>query len=78
MFDRIGGIGVRKADRDILFEKFRRIEEQRNHEVEGSGLGLSLAAEYLALMGSGITVESEYGRGSRFSFSISLQEADDD
>ena len=72
------GIGVRKADRDILFEKFRRIEEQRNHEVEGSGLGLSLAAEYLALMGSGITVESEYGRGSRFSFSISLQEADDD
>ena len=45
------GIGVRKADRDILFEKFRRIEEQRNHEVEGSGLGLSLAAEYLALMG---------------------------
>ncbi|MBP5163858.1 MAG: hypothetical protein ILP08_00280, partial [Lachnospiraceae bacterium] len=50
------GIGVRKADRDSLFEKFRRIEEQRNHEVEGSGLGLSLAAEYLALMGSGITV----------------------
>ncbi len=72
------GIGIRKADRDSLFEKFRRIEEQRNHEVEGSGLGLSLAAEYLALMGSGITVESEYGKGSRFSFSVRLEEADDD
>jgi len=71
------GIGIRKADRDSLFEKFRRIEEQRNHEVEGSGLGLSLSAEYLALMGSGITVESEYGRGSRFSFSVKLQEAED-
>jgi len=72
------GIGIRKADRDSLFEKFRRIEEQRNHEVEGSGLGLSLAAEYLALMGSGITVESEYGRGSRFSFSVKLEEAHDE
>ena len=72
------GIGIRKADRDSLFEKFRRIEEQRNHDVEGSGLGLSLAAEYLALMGSGITVASEYGRGSRFSFSIKLKEAHDD
>jgi hypothetical protein len=62
----------------VRAELKKAVERGAKHALIGNVGHLSLAAEYLALMGSGITVESEYGRGSRFSFSISLQEADDD
>lgn len=62
------GCGIRDEDRDKLFKSFVRIEERRNHLIEGSGLGLSICKQLLDLMGGEITVESEYGKGSTFSF----------
>jgi len=62
------GSGIREEDRDKLFKSFVRIEERRNHLIEGSGLGLSICKQLLDLMGGTITVESEYGKGSTFSF----------
>lgn len=62
------GCGIREEDRDKLFKSFVRIEERRNHLIEGSGLGLSICKQLLDLMGGTISVESEYGKGSTFSF----------
>ena len=64
------GIGIRKEDMEKLFLEFQRIEERRNRNVEGTGLGLNITAQLLKLMGSKIMVESVYGKGSRFYFTL--------
>ena len=64
------GIGMKKEDLDKLFDPFVRIEEKRNRSIEGSGLGMSIVRQLLDLMDSELSVESEYGKGSEFSFSI--------
>ncbi|MBO5552439.1 MAG: response regulator [Lachnospiraceae bacterium] len=64
------GIGIRPEDLKLLFEKFSRIEEERNRNIEGTGLGMSITLKLLELMGSTLKVHSEYGQGSEFSFSI--------
>lgn len=64
------GIGIKKEDLALLFEKFKRIEQERNRNIEGTGLGINIAINLLALMDSNIEVESEYGKGSTFSFTI--------
>ena len=64
------GIGIKPEDLKLLFEKFSRIEEDRNRNIEGTGLGMSITQKLLELMGSSLVVESEYGHGSEFSFSI--------
>ncbi|MBR3525065.1 MAG: response regulator, partial [Lachnospiraceae bacterium] len=62
------GIGIREEDIPRLTKPFERIEEDRNRSVEGTGLGMSITSNLLELMGSSLKVESEYGRGSTFSF----------
>lgn len=64
------GIGIKKEDMPKLFGEFERIEEERNKNVEGTGLGMSITKQFLKLMDSKIEVESEYGKGSTFSFKI--------
>ncbi len=64
------GIGIRKEDMDKLFSPFERIEESRNRTIEGTGLGMNIVKQLLALMDSRLLVSSEYGKGSEFSFSI--------
>ena len=64
------GIGIKKEDLGRLFEAFERIEEKRNRNVEGTGLGMAIAQNFLNLMGSKLQVESEYGKGSVFSFDL--------
>lgn len=64
------GIGIKPEDLRLLFEKFSRIEEERNRNIEGTGLGMNITQKLLELMGSSLKVQSEYGRGSEFSFSI--------
>ena len=65
------GIGIRREDIPKLFESFRRLDEQRNHNVEGTGLGMCITQKYLELMYSSLKVSSTYGEGSEFSFIIS-------
>lgn len=64
------GIGIKKEDIKDLFEKFHRIEESRNRNIEGTGLGINICVELLRMMDSELEVESEYGVGSKFAFSI--------
>ena len=64
------GIGIRKEDMGRLFESFERLEEKRNRNIEGTGLGMAIVTRLLAMMGSELKVESEYGTGSVFSFEI--------
>ena len=64
------GIGIKEEDLNKLFVAFERIEEKRNRNIEGTGLGMSIAQSFLNLMGSKIKVESEYGNGSVFSFDL--------
>lgn len=64
------GIGIKPEDMDKLFSSFERIEEKRNRSIEGTGLGMNIAQQLLALMGGKLQVESVYGKGSTFSFQI--------
>ena len=64
------GIGIKKEDMGKLFESFERLEEKRNRNIEGTGLGMSIVTKLLAMMGSELHVESVYGEGSVFSFRL--------
>lgn len=64
------GIGIRKEDMGKLFGEFERIEEQRNRNIEGTGLGMSIVTRLLERMDSKLQVESEYGKGSAFNFTL--------
>ena len=62
------GIGVKKEDLGKLFQSFQQVDSKRNRNIEGTGLGLAIARKLLTLMNGDIWVESEYGKGSNFSF----------
>ncbi len=64
------GIGIKPEDIERLHSPFTRIEEARNRSIEGTGLGISITKRLLALMGSELSVESVYGKGSTFSFEL--------
>lgn len=64
------GIGIKKEDLPKLSAEFERIEEERNRSIEGTGLGMSITMQLLDLMGSRLSAESEYGKGSRFYFEL--------
>ena len=64
------GIGIKPEDMDKLFKAFERIEEKRNRNIEGTGLGMTIAQSFLAMMGSHLDVKSVYGEGSVFSFDL--------
>ena len=64
------GIGIKPEDMDRLFKAFERIEEKRNRNIEGTGLGMTIAQSFLDMMGSHLQVESVYGEGSVFSFDL--------
>lgn len=64
------GVGIKEEDFKKLFEKFERVEEEKNRNIEGTGLGLNIAYRLLNLMGSELKVKSEYQKGSEFYFDI--------
>ena len=64
------GIGIKEEDIGKLFSAFERIEEERNKNIEGTGLGMSITTRLLAMMNSKLDVKSVYGEGSTFSFEI--------
>lgn len=64
------GIGIKPEDMDKLFKAFERIEEKKNRNIEGTGLGMTIAQSFLTMMGSHLHAESVYGEGSVFSFDI--------
>ena len=71
------GIGIRDEDMDKLFSSFQRLDETRNRNVEGTGLGLNITRELAEMMGGSIEVKSEYGKGSVFTVKIPQEVADE-
>ena len=64
------GIGIKEEDMGKLFESFERLEEKRNRNIEGTGLGMSIVTKLLDMMDSKLVVKSEYGKGSSFCFEL--------
>lgn len=64
------GIGIKKEDTGKLFQSFQQVDSKRNRNVEGTGLGLAISKQLVELMNGRIWVESEYGKGSTFSFEV--------
>ena len=66
------GIGIAPEDRERIFSEFGQVENRLQRNFKGTGLGLALSRKLAELLGGGITVESEVGRGSTFHLSVPL------
>lgn len=64
------GCGISQENIGRLFKMFRQIDSKRNRNVEGTGLGLAISKKLLGLMDGTISVESEPGKGSTFTFEV--------
>ncbi|SEG26081.1 His Kinase A (phospho-acceptor) domain-containing protein [Butyrivibrio sp. Su6] len=64
------GIGIKPEEMDSLFDKFKRLDVDKNRTIEGSGLGLAITHSLIELMDGTIDVESEYGVGTTFIITI--------
>lgn len=64
------GIGIKPEDIGKIYEEFKRIDLTRNRNIEGTGLGMNIAQQFLKLMGSELQIKSEYEKGSEFFFDI--------
>lgn len=71
------GIGIKPEDISKLTEEFVRIEESRNRNIEGTGLGINIVVSLLNMMNSHLEVNSVYGEGSEFYFVIAQKVIDD-
>ncbi|MCF6322101.1 MAG: response regulator [Rhizobiaceae bacterium] len=66
------GIGIPKDKLSNIFEKFSQVDGSATRKHEGTGLGLAIASLLVKLMGGEISVKSNIGKGSKFSFSLPL------
>lgn len=66
------GLGISKDAQVKLFEKFYRVQTDKTKDITGTGLGLFIVKEIIEKMNGKIWVESEEGKGSTFSFSLSV------
>jgi len=69
------GIGIKQEDQERIFEPFCQLDSALEKEERGTGLGLTIARQIVEKHGGRIWVESEYGKGSRFSFTLPLATA---
>lgn len=60
------GRGIKKENIDKLFNKFERLDQDRNTTIEGTGLGLAITKQLVELMNGKIVVHTIYGKGSKF------------
>ncbi len=70
------GIGISLDKQELIFTRFRQIEESYTREFGGTGLGLSISQKLVELLGGKIKVESDVGKGSTFSFEIPFTEVE--
>ena len=70
------GQGIRDEDRYKLFSMYSRLDKKKNNSREGTGIGLAICKYFVDRMAGSITVNSTYGKGSEFSFTIPQKIAD--
>ena len=64
------GQGIAQEDLEKIFTSFQQVDTKKNRYKEGTGLGLSISRQLIEMMGGSIEVQSEYGKGSEFYFTI--------
>ncbi|HEX7556646.1 MAG TPA: ATP-binding protein, partial [Leptolinea sp.] len=67
------GIGMKLEDVQTLFKPFRQIDSGLTRQYEGTGLGLSICKRLVELLGGEISIDSEPGKGSTFTFTLPIQ-----
>jgi signal transduction histidine kinase len=67
------GIGIAREDHEAIFEEFRQVGTNYAQKREGTGLGLSLTRRFVEMHGGKIWVESEPGKGSKFTFTLPMK-----
>jgi two-component system CheB/CheR fusion protein len=72
------GIGICKDKQDIIFDRFRQIDQSLTKNYEGSGIGLSLVKALVEMNGGNISVHSEYGKGTEFVIELPIRTIPDD
>ncbi len=69
------GVGISPEHLDAIFERFRQVDGSSTRHAGGTGLGLAITKNLIELLGGEITVESEVGKGSTFSFTVPLYQS---
>jgi signal transduction histidine kinase len=66
------GIGMKREALDYIFDEFRQADMSSTRKYGGTGLGLAIVKKFITLMGGDITVESEVGKGSKFTITLPM------
>ncbi len=64
------GMGIKEEDREKIFTSFEQVDSKKNHHKEGTGLGLAISERLVEAMGGKLELDSTYGEGSEFYFTI--------
>ena len=67
-------MGIKREDQDKLFKSFSQVTTAETPKHEGTGLGLYLSRRLITLLGGEIGVESEFGKGSVFFFTLPMKQ----
>ena len=64
------GIGIERIYLDMIFDRFKQVDKSLSRNAEGTGIGLNLVKSIVELHGGTISVQSEFGKGSKFTVMI--------
>ncbi len=70
------GIGVKEEDLESIFTAYKRLDEEKNSGIQGTGLGLDISKKFSEIMNGSLTCDSVYGEGSEFTLIVSQKIVD--